>query len=98
MFWFEYSQFKMRYLRVKYIQCKWVLNVPENFVEDWENLDLEENQEQWVFWSSDSTDTPARVDAIDKQINKITSVVQTRQGTVSPKGWYRARILLIRGK
>lgn len=88
----------MKVLRVQYALCKKVESVNENFVRNYKTLQLEVNMDVWVFWSPCKTDTPeSEKHVIRQDICEITQICSRSKGD-APKGWYKARILLIEGK
>jgi hypothetical protein len=87
----------MKALRVQYDLCKEVATVNEDFVRDYETLKLEVNMDVWVFWSPCPSDTPQSERQVTRQdICEINEIRSRSRGT-APKGWYKARILLIEG-
>jgi hypothetical protein len=88
----------MKILWVEYNSCHTRKVVTEDWVHDYENLELAEKTTAQVYWSPNDNETPESTMAVHGHILHMTSLVRQKVGGKGIAGYYPAQILLIRGK
>ncbi|KAG8176074.1 hypothetical protein JTE90_025532 [Oedothorax gibbosus] len=85
----------MRWAHVRFHLDNKKVNVPINFIENFESLDLVPFKKYNVFWSNNPNDSPETILQKERQILYIEKIKRTTSKNRPTIGWYIATLLLL---
>lgn len=87
----------MRWAHVIYSSDKIKANVPLNFIENYDSIQIQESKKYYVFWSPNENESPESVLESQGKLMRVEKIKKSAK-ILPLSGYYQATVLLLAGK